>query len=477
MLTPNTLLQNRYLIVRRLGEGGMGAVYEATDQRFDSTVAIKEMLVSAPELQKAFEREARLLNTLRHAALPVVMDYFAERDGHFLVMQYIPGEDLARLLAQRGGPFPVEQVLVWADQLLGALEYLHSRTPPIIHRDIKPQNLKLTPDGDVVLLDFGLAKGSAGQMTLATASVYGYTPSFAPLEQMRGEGSDARSDLYSLAATLYYLMTGVPPADAVGRAEAHVNNRPDPLRPAAEVNPAVGRGVSDVLGWALSLSRDARPASVSAMRAALRAQAPQSGTAPFASPLFVAAAVPEPSAWRPASASSRAPAPRESRSGVLVALAAATVLVLICAGIVAVVVAINLSQPREVAPKNAPPPPPQRPPVPVPEPPPAPEMPGSYSPPEPVQRVSGGVLAGKAIERPQPVYPQMARAAGIEGAVVVEVTVGEKGDVIAAHAVSGHPLLRDAAVQAARGWRFTPTVLSGKPVKVIGTITFNFRRP
>jgi TonB family protein len=220
------------------------------------------------------------------------------------------------------------------------------------------------------------------------------------------------------------------------------------------------------------------------MRAALRAQAPQSGTAPFASPLLVAAAVPEPSAWRPDSAApmwegatSRAPAPRGSRSGVLLALGAAAVLVLICAGIVAVVVAINLSQPREVAPKNAPAPPPQRPPAPVPEPPPAPEMPGSYSPPEPVQRVSGGVLAGKAIERPQPVYPQMARAAGIEGAVVVEVTVSESGSVISAHAVSGHPLLRDAAVQAARGWRFTPTVLSGKPVKVIGTITFNFRRP
>ena len=110
-----------------------------------------------------------------------------------------------------------------------------------------------------------------------------------------------------------------------------------------------------------------------------------------------------------------------------------------------------------------------------PPPPPDVEPPPKPAPPS-VQRVSGGVLAGKAIARPQPPYPQMARAAGIEGAVVVEVTVGENGSVISARAVSGHPLLRDAAVQAARGWRFSPTMLSGVPVKVIGTITFNFRK-
>ncbi len=90
--------------------------------------------------------------------------------------------------------------------------------------------------------------------------------------------------------------------------------------------------------------------------------------------------------------------------------------------------------------------------------------------------MSGGVLAGKATARPQPAYPQMARAAGIEGAVVVEVTVSEGGGVISARAVSGHPLLRDAAVNAARGWKFSPTQLSGVPVKVIGTITFNFKK-
>jgi protein TonB len=99
-------------------------------------------------------------------------------------------------------------------------------------------------------------------------------------------------------------------------------------------------------------------------------------------------------------------------------------------------------------------------------------------PPKPpsIQRVSGGVLSGKATSRPQPAYPPMARAAGVEGTVIVEVTVSESGSVISAKALSGHPLLRDAAVAAARNWRFTPTLLSGTPVKVIGTIAFNFKK-
>src|SRR5262245_32138136 len=132
MLASSTVLQDRYRIVSLLGKGGMGAVYEAVDQKFGSTVAIKETLVSGDELARAFEREARLLNMLRHRALPMVMDYFAENDGQFLVMQYIPGDNLAELGAQNGGPFSQEQVLHWAEQLLDALSYLHEHEPPII---------------------------------------------------------------------------------------------------------------------------------------------------------------------------------------------------------------------------------------------------------------------------------------------------------------------------------------------------------
>src|ERR687885_1713124 len=124
MIAPNTLLQNRYLVLNQIGEGGMGAVYIATDQRFGSTVALKETFFDDPNLRRAFEREARLLNRLRHHALPRVSDHFEEAEGQFLVMEYIPGEDLSQMLKARGGQgFPAKQVLGWADQLLDALDY------------------------------------------------------------------------------------------------------------------------------------------------------------------------------------------------------------------------------------------------------------------------------------------------------------------------------------------------------------------
>src|SRR5215831_15235795 len=156
MLSPNTILQNRYRIVRKLGEGGMGAVYEAIDQRVSCVVALKKILIGGSnEIREAFQREAALLANLRHASLPKVMDYFGESDGEFLVMEYIAGHDLAELLELRDGPFPLEQVLSWADELLKLLEYLHTREPPILHRDIKPANLKVTGEGEIFLLDFG----------------------------------------------------------------------------------------------------------------------------------------------------------------------------------------------------------------------------------------------------------------------------------------------------------------------------------
>src|SRR5262250_3136234 len=106
MLSPETVLQGRYRIVRQLGQGGMGAVYEAVDLRLDTVVALKETLFTDEKLRKQFEREARLLARLHHQALPRVSDHFAEGDGQFLVMQYIPGDDLAAMFAARSGPFP-----------------------------------------------------------------------------------------------------------------------------------------------------------------------------------------------------------------------------------------------------------------------------------------------------------------------------------------------------------------------------------
>jgi serine/threonine protein kinase len=278
MIAPNTLLQNRYLVLKQIGQGGMGAVYIATDQRFGSTVALKETFFTEESMRKAFEREARLLNHLRHPALPRVSDHFMEEEGQFLVMEYIAGDDLAEKLQERGGAFPPSEVLNWADQLLDALDYLHTQDPSVIHRDIKPQNLKLTPRNAIVLLDFGLAKGTpAVQMSkmTATGSVFGYSRNYAPLEQIQGSGTDPRSDLYSLAATLYHLITGHTPPDAVTRATAVLNGQPDPLRPANEVHAQVMPAVAQVLSNAMALNASQRPQTATAMREALREAARQ----------------------------------------------------------------------------------------------------------------------------------------------------------------------------------------------------------
>jgi serine/threonine protein kinase len=272
MLAAEAVLQGRYRIVRQLGQGGMGAVYEAIDERLDTTVALKETLFTDEKLRKQFEREARLLARMHHPALPRVSDHFNEDNGQFLVMQYIAGEDLSVMLAQRNGPFPQAEVLLWANQLCDALDYLHTQEPQIIHRDIKPQNLKLTARGQIVLLDFGLAKGSAGQMSVVTtsASIFGYTPNYAPLEQVQGLGTDPRSDIYALAATLFHLMTNVKPPDALSRASALVNGLPDPLPLANQVTAQVDPAVAAVLSKGMSQKRDDRFASATAMRDALR---------------------------------------------------------------------------------------------------------------------------------------------------------------------------------------------------------------
>jgi serine/threonine protein kinase len=274
MLSPETVLQGRYRIVRQLGQGGMGAVYEAVDLRLDTVVALKETLFTDEKLRKQFEREARLLARLHHQALPRVSDHFNEGDGQFLVMQFIPGEDLFEMQSRRNGAFPQADVLRWADQLCDALDYLHTQDPQIIHRDIKPQNLKLTARGQVVLLDFGLAKGSGGMSVVTTsASIFGYTPNYAPLEQIQGLGTDSRSDIYSLAATLYHLLTNTKPPDALSRASAIVNGLPDPLAPADSVSPQVSRAVASVLERAMSQKRDERYSSAEEMREALRVAA------------------------------------------------------------------------------------------------------------------------------------------------------------------------------------------------------------
>ncbi len=271
MIEAGTVLQNRYRIDQQIGQGGMGKVYVATDERFKSRVAIKETVFEDANLRKAFEREARLLNSLKHTSLPRVSDHFSENEGQFLVMEFIAGEDLAERMEKNGEAFSLETVLDWANQLCRALEYLHAQD--IIHRDIKPQNLKLAPNNQIVLLDFGLAKGNPTDAPHQTAakSIFGFSRSYASLEQIQGAGTEPRSDLYSLAATVYHLLTGIPPADALTRAMNVLNKKSDPLIPANLINGEVPKGVAEVLQKAMALNADERPESAEAMREMLDA--------------------------------------------------------------------------------------------------------------------------------------------------------------------------------------------------------------
>lgn len=294
MLLPDSILNNRYRIVRRLGKGGMGAIYEAIDRDLSCTVAIKENLALTDELRYAFTREAKLLANLQHRALPKVMHHFAVKDGQFLVMEFIAGDNLDILLKRRSAPFSPQEVLSWADTLLDVLVYLHTQKTPVIHGDIKPANLKLTPEQNLFLLDFGLAKGKAGQMSSLNTSlpILGYSPSYSPLEQtlnadvrsynlltainpantarITRERTDPRSDLYSLGSTLYHLISGSCAPEATTRA-AHVwAGQPDILVSATELNSQVPEAVSQVLAQALALQSYDRFATAIDMRKALR---------------------------------------------------------------------------------------------------------------------------------------------------------------------------------------------------------------
>jgi predicted Ser/Thr protein kinase len=260
-LRKGRILENRYRIAALLGQGGMGAVYRATDRRFNTTVAIKENRMATAESQRQFSREAGLLHRLRHPNLPRVTDYFSiPGQGQYLVMDYVEGQDLKEVLA-RHGPVPEAQALEWIGQVLGALEYLHGEG--IIHRDVKPANVKITPRGEIVLVDFGLAKiYDAGQET--TVGARGVTPGFAPPEQYGLGRTDARSDIYSVAATLYALLTGHTPPDAL-----QCVTRQAEFVPPRQLNPGISPEVEAAILRAMESAPDARFQKAADLRAAL----------------------------------------------------------------------------------------------------------------------------------------------------------------------------------------------------------------
>ncbi len=263
-LEADQVLNNRYRIIKLLGEGGFGEVYQAWDMRLEAFCAVKRNMQLAPEVRRQFEQEARLLFKLIHPNLPRVHDYFrGDEDDQYLVMDFVEGENLREYLRESGPP-PLEQALEWIDQVSDALNYLHRRQPPIVHRDIKPANIILTPDDKAMLVDFGIAKADPQLRTLSGARAW--TPGYAPPEQYGQGRTDARSDVYSLAATAYALLTGESPPDAMDVAAGSMK----PASPAHEINPAVPVHVSRAIGKAMLFNREQRTSSVEEFRQALK---------------------------------------------------------------------------------------------------------------------------------------------------------------------------------------------------------------
>ncbi len=218
-LSTGQILNNRYRVVRLLGEGGFGAVYRAWDVNLSIPCAVKESFGSAStDSTRQFAREANILASLRHPNLPKVTDYFSiPGQGQYLVMEYIDGENLEEKLANHGGgPLNEAQVVDWSTQILKALIYLHAQTPPIIHRDIKPANIRVTPQGQAILVDFGIAKflDPSARTTVGARAI---TPGYSPFEQYGQASTDARSDIYALGATMYHLLTCQQPPESIQR--------------------------------------------------------------------------------------------------------------------------------------------------------------------------------------------------------------------------------------------------------------------
>ena len=216
-LSPGQILNNRYRIVKLLGQGGFGAVYRAWDLHLKAPCAVKENLDTTHEAQQQFEREAILLAKLHHPNLPRVIDHFSLPDqGQYLVMDFIEGDNLEDILIQNAAPLPEDLVMGWLQQICSALSYLHAQQPAVIHRDIKPANIKITPQGQVYLVDFGIAKIFDPHLR-TTVGARAVTPGYSPPEQYGFGKTDPRSDIYALGATLYKALTGHDPTESVQR--------------------------------------------------------------------------------------------------------------------------------------------------------------------------------------------------------------------------------------------------------------------
>ncbi len=267
-LQPGVLLAGRYEIVKRIGGGGMGNVYQAKDKRLaDAPRAVKEMIgtftdeASRKKAIEDFERESQLLASLDHSAIPTIFDYFVNEGNYYLVMKLINGGDLAGQLAKAPKKWIDEKTVTdWGIQICDVLSYLHQKEPPIIYRDMKPANVMLDERNRIVLVDFGIARFVAPTQKNVTAIG---TIGYAPPELFSGK-VEPRSDLYSLGATMFHLLTGRDPQDSP-LIIFDFNKNPSPR----QINPELSEGIEKIISKAVEYKPTNRFESAMAMKKAL----------------------------------------------------------------------------------------------------------------------------------------------------------------------------------------------------------------
>lgn len=302
MLAINKVLRGRYRIIQPLGQGAASAVYEAYDSERETNVALKEILIDLEKvsnislrekIKHAFANQAKILAKVKHESLPQVRGYFAEVDRHYLIMELVDGTDVSEMLTNDGNPVTLSEITDWTDQLLDTLDYLHTLTPSIVHRDINPANVKLTSRGKIKLLGFNIANGADAEASMAVKSQSAAVINYLPLEQavrvadqtsrkkltdnygdrlkkILKQPTDVQSDIYALGATIYHLITKQPPVSALERTLAVLSGKTDPLPTVHQINSEIPSEISDVLSAAMELERENRFDSASQMRQSLQ---------------------------------------------------------------------------------------------------------------------------------------------------------------------------------------------------------------